>query len=242
MTKIGLLGLGRIGREIWKHSKAEPQKYEVVVAIDKDLEASKDIEIPVYKPQDINSAITQHSPQVLIDFSHPSATLENIPVVLQNKISIVVCTTGFTEDQQQFLKDVANNSKGALLYAPNITLGINLLMLFSKIAGRILDDYDIQITDYHFKGKKDNPSGTALKLAKELEEMGVKPHVHGVRAGGIIGKHKVLFAGGDDQLEIIHESYTPTIFAKNALKMASLLVGKQGYFEVMDLLELKFLP
>lgn len=235
MIKLALLGLGRMGKEIIQQVQ-EDDKFRIVFGIEQNFKAVKDFCIPVFEPREVEQAIQEYRPDVVIDFSHPTATMEFAPILMNHNVNMVICTTGFTLDEQGQLKAIANESKGALLLAPNITPGINLLMIFSKIASQVLTGYDIQILDYHFKNKKDSPSGTARKLVKQLENEGYQANVYGIRAGGIIGKHKVLFAGPEDQIEINHEAYSIRIFARSALNAAVLLQGKQGFKEMKDIL------
>lgn len=237
MIKLALLGLGRMGKEVLNLSYQDNQ-FKVLFAIDKSPGLNQS-SIPVILPEEIEKALVTYQPDIVIDFSHPNATLELAPIILENNVSMVVCTTGFSLEQQLYLKSLAENSQAALLLAPNITMGINLIMLFSKIASEVLDDYNIQIIDYHGKKKKDRPSGTALKIARELENSGKDIDVYGVRVGEIVGIHKILFAGQDDQFELTHQSYAPKTFAKSALKAATLLYGKKGYYEMFDILGLR---
>lgn len=238
MTTIALLGYGRIGRRVYRLTQAE-KNYKVIYAIDNYVEQDS-IDIPIIRTDQFEETIKQQRPDVIIDFSHPNATLDIAPKALANNIGMVVCTAGFTEEQRIELKKAADRyPSAAFLLAPNITPGINLLMIFTKIAGQILNDYDIQITDYHFKEKKDCPSGTAKKLARELNNDGVEATVNGVRAGNIVGIHTALFAGSQDQIEITHQSYSKDIFAKSALDAAKSIIGRSGYLEMKDILNYK---
>ncbi|HEX2927316.1 MAG TPA: dihydrodipicolinate reductase C-terminal domain-containing protein, partial [Ruminiclostridium sp.] len=114
-------------------------------------------------------------------------------------------------------------------------------------ASSILNNYDFQITEVHHKNKKDAPSGTALKIAKEIEKglkssgcRSIEPEIpiNAVRAGGVIGKHEVMIVGDDDKIEISHESFSRQAFAKGALRAVEFLYGKTGYFEMNDVLSL----
>ncbi len=236
MKKIALLGYGRMGHTVQK--TALDRGINVLFAIDNHKNASG-TDIPVVGTHAFEEMVSQLMPDALIDFSHPDATLEIAPLAIRYGINMVVCTTGFSIQQQELLKTLAKDSASAFLLAPNITPGINILMLFANIASRLLPEYDIQITDYHFKKKHDRPSGTALKLAHELEKHGHTPDVYGVRAGNIVGKHTVLLAGAEDQIEITHQSYFKDIYAKSALDAAERITGKKGFMTMKDVLNLE---
>ena len=231
---IALLGYGRMGKKVWDIVQTENDT-DVIFAIDNRLDI-ENAPVPVIQPGRFEETITHNKPDVIIDFSHPAATMQIAPTALKNDISMVTCTTGFTNDQQQNIKTLAADSQAAFLMAPNITPGINVLMLFAKIASRILPGYDIQILDYHHNKKHDRPSGTALKLADNLKKEGRDADVYGIRAGNIVGLHSVLLAGERDQIEISHQSYTRDIFAKSAIDAAKALAGRQGYLEMKDIL------
>lgn len=225
-----------MGRTIQKVAQA--RDINVLFAIDNYTDGSDDV-IPIIGTQAFEEMVSRQKPDAIIDFSHPDATMEIAPLAIRYGIDMVVCTTGFTLEQQEVFKSLARDSASAFLLAPNITPGINILMLFAKIASRMLPDHDIQITDYHFKEKHDCPSGTALKLAHDLEKIGKTPDVYGVRAGNIVGKHTVLLAGAEDQIEITHQSYFKDIYAKSALDAAKNIVGKKGFMTMKDVLNLE---
>jgi 4-hydroxy-tetrahydrodipicolinate reductase len=143
-------------------------------------------------------------------------------------------------------KDRKRNS--GIVYAPNITLGVNVLMLLSNLAANILNNYDFQITEIHHKHKKDAPSGTAVKIAKEVEEGLVSSGMHidsinipinAVRAEGVVGKHEILIIGEDDKIEISHESFSRRAFALGAIKTVKFINNKAGYYEMNDVLDLQ---
>ena len=234
MIKIALLGFGRMGKKVLEAAEARSD-VRVLFAVDTCTDTEPHT-ITVIAPERFAKTIETHRPDVIIDFSCPTATMLIAPAALSRGISVVTCTTGFSPEEQCCLKAHAERSSAALLMAPNITPGINVLMLMARAASRLLPGYDIQITDRHGKKKADRPSGTALKLAGDLEKDGRSADVYGVRAGGIVGVHSVLFAGELDQIEITHQSYTRDIFAKSALDAATSICGRQGYLEMKDIL------
>ena len=235
MTTIALLGFGKMGRKVWETAAARSDT-SVLFAIDNGPIIAPS-PIPVVPPDRFVQTCKSTRPDVIIDFSAPAATMEISPVALSLGISMVVCTTGFSDDQRQTLRSCAQASSAAFLLAPNITPGINVLMILAKLAGDLLPEHDIHITDYHFRDKADCPSGTAEKIAHNLRQGGRDISVSGVRAGSIVGIHEALFAGPRDQITISHQSYTKDIFAQSALDAALALSGRRGFLEMSDILD-----
>lgn len=193
--------------------------------------------------------------KVAIDFTAPEASLKNARILAENGINIVIGTTGFNKMQVFELKSLVQRYKIGLVYAPNISLGINLLLSVVKTVARLIPHYDVEITESHHRNKKDSPSGTAIKIAdtinyvkgitsgkytygrkgqeiRDSKEIGI----HAVRAGGIVGVHSVLFAGESDEIEITHRSYSRVVFAEGALQAAKFIANRRGYYCMEDLL------
>lgn len=196
----------------------------------------------------LDQVIFKTRPDVVIDFSTPAAAVRNAKILSKLKVNIVIGTTGFTKIALKKLFVLTRKYKNGIVYAPNITMGVNVLMLLTNLAASILNNYDFQITEMHHKLKKDSPSGTAVKIADEvgkgLTASGLPVNredipIHAVRAGGIVGKHEVLIVGQDDKIEISHESFSRKAFALGAIKAAKFVYRKSGYFEMNDVLNLQ---
>ncbi|MDF2989181.1 MAG: dihydrodipicolinate reductase, partial [Eubacterium sp.] len=173
--------------------------------------------------------------------------LKNAMIFSKYKINIVLGTTGFSQYDLKKIFVLARKYKNGIVYAPNITLGVNVLMLLTNLSASLLNNYDFQITEVHHKNKLDSPSGTAKKIAFEvqggLKNTGVQISaadipINSVRAGGVIGKHEVMIVGEEDKIEITHESFSRKAFAQGALKAAKFIHKKSGYFEMRDVLDL----
>ena len=120
-------------------------------------------------------------------------------------------------------------------------------MVLTKLASILLNNYDFQISEMHHKNKKDIPSGTAVKITKEIEsgllyagkdipEEGIS--INSVRAGGVVGKHEVLIVGEDDRITISHESFSRKVFAAGAIHAINFIQSKIGFYEMRDVLNL----
>lgn len=202
--------------------------------------------VKITTSDELQATIFKTKPDVVVDFSNPQATIKNAVILSKMKVNMVIGTTGFSKEDIDKLQTISYKFKNGIVYAPNITLGVNVIMLLSNIAATILNNYDFQIIEMHYKNKKDSPSGTALKLSDEIEHglqiSGVqnKPiPISSVRAGGVVGKHKVLIIGDEDRIEISHESFSKKAFSLGALNAVNYIYKKSGYYEMKDVLNLK---
>lgn len=199
--------------------------------------------IPVYPSNRIEPCVFDTKPDVVIDFSTPEAALQNSAAFSKMGLNLVIGTTGFVPAQEKKLFSTVHKHRNGLIYAPNITRGVNAMMLLTELASRILDNYDTEIVEMHHKHKQDVPSGTALKIADSIET-GQKTtcfeqhHVpiSSVRAGGIVGIHQVMLVGENDMLVLSHQSFSRNAFAEGALYAARFIQGKTGIFEMRDVL------
>lgn len=195
----------------------------------------------------------------VIDFSTPTSTINiSNEIAKQGKIH-VIGTTGLTDTDEVKLKENANNSK--IVYAPNMSLGVNLLFaLVEKVAASLDEEYDIEVLEMHHGKKVDSPSGTALGLGKaaakgrgvNLEDVwckardgqvGARPKGEigfaTLRGGDVVGDHTVMFATEGERIELTHKASNRSIFSKGALK-AALWASKQanGYYNMQHVLGL----
>lgn len=200
------------------------------------------------------------SGDVLIDFTTPEATLENIQVASSHGISMVIGTTGITGDN---LEKVTRLAKGIrCVMAPNMSVGVNVMFRIVEDMARILGgDYDIEILETHHRLKKDAPSGTAMRLAqilagavdRDLEKVAVYERkgmigprtdeeigIQTLRAGDIAGEHTVMFGGIGERLELTHRAHSRDNFARGAIRAASWIVKQPvGLYDMLDVLGLK---
>jgi len=197
---------------------------------------------------------------VLIDFTVPQASLENIRTASLKGLSMVIGTTGITGG---ILDEVTRLAKTIrCVMAPNMSVGVNVMFRIAAEMARILgDDYDMEIIEAHHRFKKDAPSGTAMHLAEVLADavdrdlgkvakyerkgiIGERPHseigVQTIRAGDITGDHTVLFGGIGERLELTHRAHNRDNFAKGAVKAADWVVKQPiGLYDMQDVLGLK---
>ena len=210
----------------------------------------------------VSGSLTEILPQgdVLIDFTHPEPTLAHLKAAAAAGKAVVIGTTGLSAAQVAELKGLAATTR--VVFAPNMSVGVNLMFKVVENIARILQDgYDVEIVEAHHRLKKDAPSGTALKLAqviaqalsRDLDKVGVYERkgiigertkdeigVQTVRAGDIVGEHTVMFGGIGERLEIIHRAHNRDNFARGAVRAALWITGQApGLYDMQDVLGLK---
>lgn len=181
------------------------------------------------------------NPQVAVEFTQPDAAVGNITACLRAGIPVVVGTTGWYDSLPEVAR-VAKESGTPLLWAPNFSLGVNVLIELARYAGtmmRSLEGFDAHIVETHHTKKKDAPSGTAMAIAKAASDALDRPiPTTSVRTGSVPGTHELIFDGAFEQLSLTHLARDRRVFAEGALKAADWLVGKRGVFTMRDVLEL----
>jgi 4-hydroxy-tetrahydrodipicolinate reductase len=177
----------------------------------------------------------------VIDFSVPDATVRFAAACGRANVPIVIGTTGLTEVQRAVVARAAG--KAAVFMAPNFSRGVTLLLHLAAEASRLAPDLDAAIVESHHKGKKDAPSGTALRLAQAVmqERKGKEePPTLPLRVGGVVGEHTLTFAGPHETLELTHRAGSRDLFAAGALDAAAWVAKKKpGLYDMLDLMGLK---
>ncbi|MCH1919145.1 4-hydroxy-tetrahydrodipicolinate reductase [Shewanella sp. A3A] len=197
---------------------------------------------------------------VLIDFTSPEGTLANLEWCRRHEKPMVIGTTGFNSSQKAQLEAFAEELP--LVFAPNMSVGVNLMWKLLEVAAEVMGDYtDIEIIEGHHRFKKDAPSGTALKmgeviaetLGRDLEKVAVygREGITGerdrqtigfatIRAGDLVGEHTAMFADIGERLEITHKASSRMTFANGAMRAASWLHDqKPGIYDMQQVLGLK---
>jgi 4-hydroxy-tetrahydrodipicolinate reductase len=197
---------------------------------------------------------------VLIDFTRPEGTLEHLRASSASGVKMVIGTTGFDDAGRAAIRAAAD--RVAIVFAPNMSVGVNATFKLLEVAAKILSSgYDIEIIEAHHRHKVDAPSGTALKmgevvagaLGRKLDDIAVyardgvtgerRPGTIGfaaVRGGDIVGDHTVLFAGTGERIEITHRSASRMTYAHGSLRAARFLAQQaRGLFDMHDVLGLR---
>ena len=199
---------------------------------------------------------------VLIDFTAPVVTLANLKACAAAGKKMVIGTTGLTDEQKAELQAASDNI--AIMFASNMSVGVNLCFKLLEVAAKALGDdggYDIEVIEAHHRHKVDAPSGTALRmgevvadaLGRDLKECavygregqtGARPEkqigFETIRAGDVVGDHTVLFATEGERIEITHKASNRMTFAKGAVRAAGWLKDREtGLYDMQDVLNLR---
>jgi 4-hydroxy-tetrahydrodipicolinate reductase len=194
---------------------------------------------------------------VLIDFSTPAGTMKILPTCVDRRIPLLVATTGHSSQQRTEIEAAAHLT--AILFAPNTSLAVNVLMKLAREAGLALRDkgFDVEILERHHRFKKDSPSGTALHFAHIIRDamgqtnlrhgregnIGERPAseigIHAIRAGDNVGEHTLIFSSLGETIELTHRAHSRDCYARGALQAAKFLADRPaGRYTMNDVLGL----
>lgn len=263
--KICMAGAcGRMGRRILEFAVADG--IGVAGVFDLPLQAGVELHVGAEsgKPQALivaaHAAEALAGADVLIDFTQADACLGNVQAAAAHGVAAVVGTTGLSGEQQAALRALSNEI--AIVYAPNMSVGVNLLFKLTAEVARILGlDYNVEIVEIHHNQKKDSPSGTAVRLAECAADalgldytqeaahgreglVGARPvrqiGMHAVRGGDVVGEHTVMFIGQGERVELTHKAQNRDNFARGALVAARFAAkAAPGLYDMQDVLGLK---
>ena len=197
---------------------------------------------------------------VLVDFTRPEASMAYLAACQKYKVKMIIGTTGFSVEEKQVIEAAAKNI--AIVFAPNMSVGVTLLINLVEQAARVLNEgYDIEVVEMHHRYKVDAPSGTALRLGEaaaqglgqDLKDCAVyaREGVTGereagkigfatMRGGDVVGDHTVVLAGIGERVELTHKASSRATFALGALRAAKYLAAKDsGLYDMRDVLGLR---
>ncbi len=227
--------LGYMGREVVKLCEAGVRGASLAAGV--DPRASGDESVPVYKS--FEDALAMGA-DIIIDFSHHSATPSLLEFAKAERLPVVLCTTGHTEEELMLIDSAAGEIP--IFHSGNMSLGIALLIETAKTVASHMPEAEIEIIERHHNRKLDAPSGTALMLAEAIRE--VRPDtyskvgrgghgkrefseigIHSVRMGNIVGIHEVIIGTNNQTITLKHEAHDRALFAEGALAAAEFLVN-----------------
>lgn len=248
MYKVLICGAGgRMGKEVACSMQNFPDLKPICGF---DREENLTDSFPIYS----DTSKISENPDVIIDFSHVSMTLEILKYAKDKNIPIVIATTGFNEEQESMIKEYSKFIP--VFKSANMSFDINLMAKIVSQLAPLLSSSDIEIIETHHRNKVDAPSGTALMLANSINESLENKMTYvfdrheksskrsdneigfsSIRGGNIVGEHTVQFIGPSETFEIKHTSYSRTVFAEGALKAALFLVNKPiGLYSMNDMM------
>jgi 4-hydroxy-tetrahydrodipicolinate reductase len=266
MTRIAITGAaGRMGKALLEATHqaegavvtaAIERPGSTVIGVDAgELAGIGSLGVPV-----VDSIEAAAEFDVLIDFTRPEVTMANLAACRRRGSAMVIGTTGLDEAQKAALTEAAREMR--IVFAPNMSVGVNLCLKLLELTARVLgDEVDIEIIEAHHRHKVDAPSGTALRmgevvaetLGRDLKECAVYGRegqtgerdrktigFETIRAGDIVGEHTVMFAGIGERVEITHKASSRMTFATGAVRAAAWLMAQPvGLYDMQDVLGLK---
>lgn len=248
---------GRMGSAIINMAKQD-KDFNIIAGTEIDTCASIGNKNPlIIKSGDMEQYV--NTGDIIIDFTIASNTMKNVELAVKKNAKIVIGTTGLSEENKETLKQAGK--KISVVFAPNMSTGINLLLDTVENIAKKIPNYDVEIVEIHHNKKKDSPSGTAIRLAeavasghdKSLKDVGIygrygtqalrKPGeigIHAVRCGDVCGDHTVIFASAGERIEIAHKATSRAGLVAGALRAAKWIDNKPaGLYDMRDVLGLK---
>lgn len=237
MTKIGLIGYGKAGSAVAQVLCGDP-RFELcwvarrsACANGQTLQGSK---IPLIGLDGISFSnwLDEHPVDALVDFSVPDSLMEYGDELRSRNMMLVSAISAYTETQLEYARNLGRHTR--ILCSPNITLGINFLIMAAKLLRNIAPFADVEILEQHFK-EKPEVSGTARKIAESLELGSEK--ITSLRLGGIVGHHEVIFGFPYQTVRLTHDSIRREAFGTGAaFALSELALCDKGFYTFEDLL------
>lgn len=241
--RIALIGYGKMGHEI--EAVAKTAGHEIALCI--SIENKDELTLENLKKCD-----------VAIEFTAPQSAFDNILKCFEAGIPMVCGSTGWY-DKLETVKQICLEQNQSFLYASNFSIGVNVFFEMNKMLAHLMNkypDYNVSIEEIHHLQKLDKPSGTGLTLANDVlkfndQKLAIKLEdandisandlvIHSLREPDVVGTHTVKYQSDIDEITITHKAYSRKGFATGAVVAAEWLVNHKGFFEMRDMLGLKF--
>ena len=234
--KIALIGTGKMGQAIEK--LALSRGHEIVLKLNHE-------NIDSYSNEDLKVA------DVAIEFTRPDAATSNLKRCLEANIPVICGTTGWYDELNQ-ITDLFTNNNGALVYASNFSVGVNMMFELNRILAKWMqshNDYRVSLSEIHHIHKLDTPSGTAVTLANGIiennseylkwtleENQANAIYIDAKREPEVVGTHDVKWESEIDIIQLHHHAKSRDGFALGAIHAAEWIIGKKGVFTMKDIL------
>jgi 4-hydroxy-tetrahydrodipicolinate reductase len=237
MIKVGLMGYGKAGQAVAEVLRADP-RYELCWVARHTARAEAETvpgtNIPVIGLSNVSLGewLDAHSVDALVDFSMPDAVFVYGEEVRKRKLMLVSAISAYSEKELDYVRSLGADTR--VLCSPNITLGINFLIMAAKLLRSIAPFADVEILEQHFR-EKPEVSGTARKIAESLDVN--NEHITSLRLGGIVGHHEVIFGFPYQTVRLIHNSIERKAFGTGAaFALSELAACSNGFYTFDDLL------
>ena len=217
--KICLIGYGKMGKMVEK------------IAISKGYSINQIIDSP--------NDEAKGNADVAIIFSTPESAVLNIMKCFEKKLPVVCGTTGWLNDIEK-IKKYCETNNGTFLFSPNFSLGVNLFFKINNSVSKIMrnsDEFDLRISEVHHTSKIDSPSGTALKIKRDIDSiLNKNTQIESKRIGSNNGTHEIIYESFSDLIKISHTAKNRDSFALGSIVCAQWIISQNGFFEMDDFL------
>lgn len=238
MIKVGLVGYGKAGQAVAQVLQADP-RYELCWIARRSVVSSEkvapDPEIPMValaSPDEWGQWLDTHPVDALVDFSRPESLHLYGEQVRRRSLMLVSAISAYSEADLVYAHSVADNAR--VMCSPNITVGINFLIMAARLLRKIAPFADVEIVEQHFR-EKPEVSGTARKIAQSIEVD--ENRITSLRLGGIVGQHEVIFGFPYQTVRLIHNSIERRAFGTGAaFALAELAHCDNGFYTFDDLM------
>lgn len=248
--RVGLMGFGKAGKAVanvlmqhpdfrlrWVLRRSEILEHRHVGEF-LGIKAEDDAFIRSVEHVDIDSFLDEYPVDCIIDFSPAESIYTYGASAAARRVTIISAISHYGDAEKALLRDLARDT--VVFWSPNITLGVNYLMFAGKFLKKIAPWADIQLVEEHFKNKQ-GVSGTAIKIAESLDM--ASSEINSVRAGGIVGKHELIFGFPYQTVRLTHESISREAFGNGVIFAAQNLSGMEpGLYNFEDILLPYFKP
>lgn len=237
---IALCGLGKAGKKFVEHTiGSQKHSLSAVLCRDSSDTAGKtvtevtnlitDKELII---QRISEFSNKEKIDVVIDFSNNPTTFELVDLCCKYNINLVICPTNFTDEELKTIADKAETGGIGVVFAPTLTVGINMLIDFAEKLSSLFSDFSFEIIEKHSK-IKGKPTKTAQIIGDAINQDNVP--ISSVRLNGFVGVHEVIATNGYECISIQHESFSRDAFANGALIAADYIFGRTGFYHIREI-------
>lgn len=237
MMKIGLMGYGKAGKAVAQVLANDP-RYQLDWVMRRrsgeqaHVEGQPQIQLVGLEGLDLGSWLNQHPVDAIVDFSQADSVYLYGQELRRRGIMLVSAISAYEPQHLDYLREMGQDTR--VMSSPNITLGINFLLLAAKLLRGIAPFADVEVVEQHFRDKPE-VSGTARKIAETLELGGER--VTSLRVGGIVGHHEVIFGFPHQTVRLIHDSIRREAFGTGAaFALQELAQRDKGFYSFDDLL------
>ncbi|OGT00427.1 MAG: dihydrodipicolinate reductase [Gallionellales bacterium RIFCSPLOWO2_12_FULL_59_22] len=236
-TRVGLVGYGKAGKAVANILGADPHfdlRWIVRRSAEPEPQTHPDTSIPVIcaARQPFGELFDRHPVDALVDFSSPESLRAYGEEVRKRGITLVSAISAYAEDDLEYARNLGLDTR--VMCSPNITLGINFLIVAAKLLRKAAPFADVEIVEQHFRDKPEI-SGTARKIAETLEVEAEQ--ITSLRFGGIVGHHEVIFGFPHQTVRLIHDSIRREAFGTGAaFALEQLMNCGKGFYTFDDLL------